>query len=272
MYESYWQLKQKPFEQTADPRFYFPGESHQAALLKLRYAIENHRGGALLSGASGTGKTLLVNLLRTTLGPAFAPTVHLVFPQMSTTALLTYLADELDGGHTPAASCTHVSIHRIERFLAENTRSGRHAVVVVDEAHLIQDSQTWEALRLLLNFESEGQPCLTLLLTGQTAILPCLSRLPQLEERLGVKCLLRPFGQQETADYVAHRLKVAGAVRPVFVPEALETLHELTHGIARQINRLCDLALLIGFAEERQTLNSAHLEAVCQELVAVMPE
>ena len=99
MYETYWQLQQKPFENTADPRFYYPGESHQAALLKLRYAVENRRGGALLTGPSGSGKTLLTGMLRGVLGADYSPFVHLVFPQMSTAELLAYLADEFDGDY-----------------------------------------------------------------------------------------------------------------------------------------------------------------------------
>jgi general secretion pathway protein A len=271
MYETYWQLKQKPFENTADPRFYFPSESHQAALLKLRYAIENHRGGALLAGAAGLGKTLVLNMLRQTLGDSFSPRVHLVFPQMSTVELLAYLADELDGSQNPAGG-TQDSIWRIEHFLAENTRQGHHAVVIVDEAHLIDNTHSLEALRLLLNFESAGTPGMTLLLAGQPGLFPTLGRMPQLEERLGVKCLLRPFTEQETADYVAHRLSVAGAVQAVFQSEAIATLYSLTHGVPRRINRLCDLALLIGYAEERASLASADLKAVSQELVSVVPE
>ena len=95
--------------------------------------------------------------------------------------------------------------------------------------------------------------------------------MPPWEERLGVKCLLRPFNESETAAYVEHRLRVAGARRTIIEPDAVATLHELTHGIARQINRLCDLALLIGFAEERRTLSADHFESVCRELVAVAP-
>jgi len=273
MYESYWKLKQKPFESCADSRFYYPGESHQAALLKLRYAIENRRGGAMLSGPSGTGKTLLVNMLGETLGEKFSPLLHLVFPQMSTPELLAYLADEMDGSSDVAGELgVPGSIRRIERFLTKNAKADRHAVVVVDEAHLIEDAQTLEALRLLLNFEPAGRPALTLLLSGQTGLLPTLDRMPQLEERLGVKCLIRPLTRQETADYVAHRLQVAGATHTIFEPDALPVLHELTHGIARRINRLCDLALLIGFAEEQKTITAAHLESVSQELVAVVPE
>jgi general secretion pathway protein A len=96
--------------------------------------------------------------------------------------------------------------------------------------------------------------------------------MPHLEERLGVKCLLRPFTERETVDYVSHRLKLAGASREVFEPDALSTLHHLTHGVARRINRLADLAMLIGYAEGRRTISAGHLEAVSQELIAVVPE
>jgi general secretion pathway protein A len=299
MYENYWQLKEKPFENVADPRFYYPGESHQAALLKLRYAIENRRGAALLAGPSGSGKTLLTRMLAGILGDGFGPVVRLVFPRMNTAELLAYVADEFGdaalaqerserapkaggppaadmSGELDGASCAtvgaagvQVSIRRIQQFLSNNSRQGRHAVLVIDEAHLLDSPQTFEALRLLLNIEPRGTPALTLLLVGEPALLPVIDRMPQWEERLAVKCLLRPFGEAETAAYVEHRLRVAGATRSIIDPAALSTLHALTHGIARQINRLGDLALLIGFAEEQSLLSAEHFEAVCRELVAV---
>jgi type II secretory pathway predicted ATPase ExeA len=273
MYETYWQLDEKPFENCADPRFYYPGESPQAALLKLRYAVENRRGGALLTGASGTGKTLIVAMLRRMLGESHAPFVHMVFPQMSTADLLAYLADELDGSPSNGENGgVQTSIRRIERFLGENAGKGRHAVIVVDEAHLIASAETWEAIRLLMNFEIDRQPALSLLLSGQTGMLPMLDRMPQLDERLGVKCLMRPFTVEETAAYATHRLKTAGAKRTIIDSDAFPTLHELTCGVARRINRLCDLALLIGYAEERKILTAAHFESVCQELVTIAPE
>jgi general secretion pathway protein A len=273
MYESYWQLDQKPFENCSDPRFYYPCESHQAALLKLRYAIENQRGAALLAGPAGSGKTLVVAMLRAALAQRFNPLVHLVFPQMSTDQLLAYLAGELTGAApTGSPSTVQQSVQRIEQFVADNTQRGRHAVVVIDEAHLLSDSRSLEALRLLLNFELAGRPGMTLLLAGQPGVLPLLDRTPQLEERLGVKCLLRPLTLSETAEYVVHRLRTAGASKTIFEPEALATLHRLTHGIARRINRLCDLTLLIGYAEQRATITAEQIEAVSQELVTVAPE
>jgi general secretion pathway protein A len=272
MYESYWQLAQKPFENCCDPRFYYPDESHQAALLKLRYAVENRRGAALLAGASGSGKTLVVGMLRAMLGDSCSPFVHLVYPQMPCEELLAYLAGELAGTLEPQTPSLQQSVRGIERFLAGNAQQGHHAIVVVDEAHLLGDSRTMEALRLLLNFQPEGQQGLTLLLVGQPGILPILDHLPQLEERLAVKCLLRPLNLQETTEYVAHRLQAAGATRTIFDPSAIETLHRLTHGIPRRINRLCDLALLIGYAEERATIGGSQIEAISDELVNVAPE
>lgn len=273
MYESYWQLEQKPFENCSDPRFYYPCESHQAALLKLRYAIENQRGAALLAGPSGSGKTLVVTMLRAILGERFTPFVHLVFPQMESEQLLAYLAGELTGANADAATPSiQQSIRRIEQSLIGNTERGRHAVVVIDEAQLLADHHTLETLRLLLNFELAGRPGVTLLLVGQPGVLPQLDRTPQLEERLGVKCLLRPLTVSETAEYVVHRLRTAGASKTIFEPEALGKLHQLTHGIARRINRLCDLALLIGYAEQRAAITAEQLESVSQELVTVVPE
>ena len=282
MYEAYWQLQKKPFECGADPASYYPSEGHQAALLKLRYAIESRSGGALLAGGPGSGKTLLVRMLAERLPQSFAPFVHLVFPQMSTGELLAYLATQL--GAATAASDREVStlarapssvddsIQRIQRCLGDNAKDDRHAVLVVDEAHLLEGQRTFEALRLLMNFEVAARPALTVLLVGQTSLLPLVERLPQLDERLGVKCLLGAMSVEETMSYVQHRLALAGAARPIFSPSALEAIHRHARGLPRRINRLCDLALLIGFAEDRQSIGEAEIEAVSEELVTVAPE
>lgn len=271
MYEAHWQLERRPFENGLEPGFYYPGETHQGALLKLRYVLENRRGAAVLAGPSGSGKTLLVQLLRRQLPAEFSPFVHLVFPQMTTGELLAYIAGEL-GTTVPAPYAVDESVRQIQQALAKNAQQGRHAVIAVDEAHLLDDTHTLEALRLLLNFDTGVTPGLTLLLIGQPGLLPILDRMPGLEERMGVKCLLRPLTLEETISYVSHRLQAAGAHRPIFEPEALDTLFHLTGGLPRRINRLCDLALLIGYAEERQLIPAAQLEAVHEELVSVAPE
>ena len=272
MYEAYWRLQSKPFEPQVDARSYYPSEVHQGAMLKLRYAIENQRGAALLAGAPGTGKSMLIHSLRRQLPEAFSPFVHLVFPQLSQREMLAYLAAELDPAHELPTASVDASVRRLQHFLAQNATQGRHAVVAVDEAHLLLDSNGLETVRLLLNFDRAGRPALTLLLLGTPALLTGLERMPALDQRLGVKCLLRPLTLEETVSYVNHRLTAAGAKQEIFTSEALQSLFQLTLGNPRLINRLCDLALLIGYAEEQPSIGQAQLEAVSNELVTVQPE
>lgn len=271
MYEAFWQLRSKPFAAGVETGAYYPAETHQGALLKLRYVLENRRGAGLLVGPSGSGKTLLLRILFAQLGEDIQPRVHLVFPQMSAADLLCYLAGELGAPPETGAHATNMetSVRRIQHRLADNARQGRHAIVAIDEAHLLDGSRAFEALRLLLNFEGDAGPQLTLLLVGQTGLVPMLERMPQLEERLAVKCLLRPLALEETMAYVQHRLAVAGSERTIFSTAAIEALHELSRGVPRQINRLCDLALLVGFAEEHSSIGAEQILAVSEELVAV---
>ena len=273
MYESYWGLRAKPFENNSNEVFYYPSETHQAAMLKLRYAIENRRDGAVLTGAPGLGKSLLIRMMYRMLPETINPRVHLVFPQMPTNELLTYLAHQLKPEQqTSQPLSTEAAVRQIESALLENSEAGRHAVVTVDEAQLITDVTALDMLRLLLNFESSHGNGLTLLFVGQPAFLPTLDRHPGVEERLAVKCLLRPLDLDETVSYVNYRLNEAGADNPIFDESALNAIFGITRGNARKINRLCDLALLIGFAEEQKTIDEKAIEAVSEELVAIHPE
>jgi len=271
MYEAYWQLEKKPFESGVDQQFYYPGEAHQGALLKLRYAVENYRGAAVLAGPTGSGKTTVVEALWQQLPEEFTPLVHLVFPDFDSRELLTYLADELGAPAPPNAPryTADESVRRIERFLRSNAQQGYHAVVAIDEAHLLEQNGTLQTVRLLLNFTLDARPGLTLLLIGQSALLPQLSRTPDLDERIGAKALLRPLGLEESISYVNHRLSAAGAKRTIFEPAAIEALHELTSGIPRRINRLADLALVVGYADQLESIDADRIRSVCDELVAV---
>jgi general secretion pathway protein A len=274
MYLDYWQLAAKPFEPTADRAAFFPCDAHEGALLKLRYAVENRRGAVLLAGPAGVGKTMLVNFLHNELPDTYRPFVHLVFPQMSSRDLLVYLAESL--GAPPADPPRHTieeSVRRLESFLVQNSVDrGRHAVVVIDEAHLLEDCSALETLRLLLNFEVGGRPALTLFLVGQMNLVSAVGRLPSLEERISVKTLVRSFTPDETARYVRHRLEAAGATRDIFTPDALEAIHYLAHGTPRQINRLGDLALVVGFADRLPEVAAQQIEAVSDELVSIAVE
>jgi general secretion pathway protein A len=276
MYQAYWQLDARPFDHSADARFYFPGPSQQAAMLKLRYVVENRRGAAVLAGESGLGKTLVAQTLVRQLGEDFRPRVHLVFPQMPAEQLLAYLAEQLAG--SPVARSVREgtpsidqSLRRIEHALTDHAKAGRHAIIVIDEAHLLRESRALETVRLLLNFEHDAQPLATYLLVGQTGLALDVQRLPQLDERLAVKCLLSRLTADETGAYIQHRLTAAGAKRPIFDATAVEEVHHLTHGIPRRINRLCDLALLVGYGEELRSLGKSQMQAIYEELIGASP-
>jgi type II secretory pathway predicted ATPase ExeA len=241
MYQAYWQLDSRPFEHSSDDAFFYAAESQRGALLKLRYVLENRRGAAVLAGESGLGKTLLAQRLLEELEPAFAPRVHLVFPQMPPDQLLTYLADQLTGQYSPITATIDQSVRRIERLLKANAQGGNHAVIAIDEAHLLKSAQSLETIRLLMNFQHEGQPVAT--------------------------CLLSRLSAEETGRYIHHRLGAAGGKRTIFEQSAIETIFALTHGIPRQINRLCDLALLVGYGEELRTIADQHIESIHQELI-----
>jgi general secretion pathway protein A len=281
MYESHWQLTARPFEASNDSRFYYPSEVHQGALFRLRYALENRRSAALIAGPSGLGKTLLVQQLAAQLPEAAGPLVHLVFPQMPADQLLAYLATELasvmaiEPDNSPAergfrGSVPNIeqSVRRLHAALVENARKGRHAILALDEAHLIRDPETLDTIRLLLNFQHQGRPVATLLLIGLPSLLTTLQRIPELEDRIDLKCLLPRFTLEQTMGYVAYRMKAAGASRTILAPEAVECLHDASQGVPRRINRLADLALLVGFAEELDTLTARHIESVADELLA----
>lgn len=270
MYLDYWHLASQPFESVTNRAAMYPCEAHEGALSKLQYAVVNERGAAVLAGPAGIGKSMLVDLLRESLVERFTPFVHVVFPQMSARDLLVYLAEKL--GAPPADVPRHTldeSVRRLEFTLTQNAAIGRHAVVIIDEAQLLEDCGSLETLRLLLNFEVKGKPALTLLLVGQTNLIPALNRLPSLDERVAVKTVLRAFTAAETAGYVRHRLAAAGSTRDPFTPDALEALHYLSHGIPRQINRLADLALLVGYADHLPQLSAQDITAVSEELVTI---
>jgi len=270
MYEEYWQLETKPFEPTTDARFRYPSAAQQAAFHKLRYAIESRRGAALLAGPAGIGKTLLAASLSEQLDESVDKFVQVVFPLMSSRDLLIFLAEQL--GTPPADPPQYTveeSLRRLQFAFEESGRRGQHTVIVVEEAHLLEDTGLLETLRLLLNLQTADQPAFTLLLSGQPALLSAIERNRSLEERLDIKILLKTFSAEETAGYIQHRMQAAGASRTIFADDTLQLAHQLSGGIPRRINRLCDLALVVGFASQQHTIGAAELQAVSDELVTI---
>ncbi len=274
MYQEYWKLSGRPFENRCDSKYYYPAETHQAALLKLHYAIENRRAAAMLCGPGGIGKTLVVNSLQRQLSDQFRPVINLVFPALDSNQLIRHIIDQIDGngGEANASRDAANDLARFERFLRGNLEAKRHAVIIVDESHLLEQNNLLEPLRLLLNVaanESEGEAAWTLVLVGQPTLLSHVERYTPLDERLSVKCMLNRFLPEETSAYIQHRMRESGAnAERIFDQAAMERIHLLTQGIPRRINRLCDLALMVGFAEDRTIITSDMIDNVHSDLAA----
>ena len=259
MYESHFGLTIRPFAETVDPGAFLPLPSHESIVRRLRYGLEHGQGPVLAFGPPGVGKTLIAQVLARDLN---WPSAHLVFPAMPPADLLTYVADELAA---PAATGSGLAgaVRRLKSALAQFVAQGQRPLLIVDECHLIEDAETFETLRLLLNLASEGPPDLGLMMLGGPEILLHLP--PALADRLTARCLVGPLTEDEARTYVNGRLTAAGAGEPLFNDDCLAALYRAADGLPRRLNRLADLCLLIAYAQDRQRPDSLTVALAARE-------
>jgi type II secretory pathway predicted ATPase ExeA len=246
VYETHYDLERRPFGETVDPSAYVSLPGHEVVLRRLRYALEQSRGPAVLYGPAGSGKTMLARRLASQLG---GQAVHVTFPALPAGELVGLLAEELGELTAPPRSLGG-ALRQVQSRLAAMARQGGRPLLVVDDAQAIRDPATFEALRLLLNFATDGSPDLSLLLVGGTEVL--LDLPPGLADRLAARCLAGPMSESESSAYILGRLAAAGAraERTLFSPAALSTLYRESGGLPRRLNHLADLALLIAYAQD----------------------
>lgn len=275
MYEQFWDLDRKPFENDFEPEFCFQSQTYQSALLKMLYVIEQGHGAGMMVGGVGCGKSYLISQLAAELPPQFGPLIHVVYPQMTGEELLCYLAVELGvnarllegtGGRVDKV------LKQIELHLQQYAIGGQHPIIVIDEAHTIAEAEVLQSLQLIMNYQQHPQRKFSLLLVGERGLLAPVQRLSQLDERISIRCMLGPLTKEETAQYVQHRLSVAGGQRTIFSDPALNAIFELSGGVPRRINRLCDLSLLVGYAENLSAITDVEVEAVSDELLTALAE
>lgn len=251
MYTSFFGLAEKPFAITPDPRYLYLSERHAEALAHLLYGIGEAGGFVQLTGEVGTGKTTTIRSLLAQV-PAHADVALILNPRVTPLEFLLAICDELHVT-VPAEARDSVKalVDLLNAYLLDAHARGRRVVVIVDEAQQLS-TETLEQVRLLTNLETETRKLLQIILVGQPELRELLARndLRQLAQRITGRYHLDPLSRSEAADYVRHRLKVAGATSEIFTPGALAELHRISHGIPRIINVIADRALLGAYTRD----------------------
>jgi general secretion pathway protein A len=265
LYEEFYGFVQSPFTLTPDPRFLYRSESHDEAITLLLQAIRRKEGFIVLSGDIGTGKTTICRALMQQLD-ATTFTSLILNPFLSVEELLRDVLldfgvvsrEAARSGRLDTAS-RHALVSTFHEFLLSLVAIKGSAVVIIDEAQHLSP-QVLEQIRILSNLETNESKLLQIVLVGQLNLLDLLgnAELRQLDQRVSIRALLKPLTRDEVDAYIAHRLWVAQGTLPVhFEPAAVDLVHELTGGVPRMINLLCDRALTAAATAHAQVMTPA---------------
>ncbi len=267
MYEEYWGLSEMPFENTPDPRFLYYSPQYEEGLSRLLYVVERRKGAGMLTGVFGCGKTVLGQALFNALNKNIYQIAFVNNPHLKSVELLRAIARQLGAENLPEKITEMSTDHFLQvigNILLNNAKDGKETLVIIDEAHVIDDIDVFEELRLLLNFQVENRFLLTLLLMGQPELRERIRKNKQLTQRIAMGYHLAPLSQDETWVYITHRLEVTGGRRSIFTEQAIEPVYDNSGGIPRRINQICDMSLVTGFAKRADKVD----EGIVQEAVA----
>jgi general secretion pathway protein A len=265
MYKSFFGLKENPFNVNPDPRYLFLTKQIEEALTGLMYGIQTRKGFITLTGEVGTGKTTLVNRLLDWLHQRRARTAFLFNSRMNTNQLFDFILAEFELTCEPRTKSQQLM--KLNHWLLERYRAGETVVLIVDEAQNLT-YPVLEEIRLLTNLETSTDKLLQIVLSGQPELEDKL-RLPQLRQlrqRISLRCKTAPLTKEQTHDYIAERLRIAGATgEAIFSPQAMDTIHLYSLGIPRVVNLLCEHALVNGFVDQQRPIKPKTVESVAHE-------
>lgn len=264
MYLDYYGLKDKPFQITCDPRYLWLGEKHKEALATLRYGVLDNRGLVLLTGEVGTGKTLIINQFLSLL-PRYAIVATLSAPNLTRTDFYLMLADSYKLRLSNNSKAEFLI--QMGKYLQKVNANMQRLILIIDEAQGLRHN-VMEEIRVLSNIEFPGKKSSTIILAGQSEFNQTLLKEENkaLAQRITLRYHLESLDLDETADYIKHRLKMAGSSQNLFHDEAIESVHRYACGIPRLINILCDNALLTGNVYNIHKLDADTIEECAREL------
>ena len=266
-YLEYYGLKEHPFTNVVDNKFYYSSPQYRDALVKLRYAIDTKKGLAVVIGDIGAGKTTLARRLLEDLDEERyeATLLVIIHSSVSSEWLLKKFAIQLGVADAKEHSKVEM-LGQIYRRLLEINESGKTAVLLMDEVQMLKSKEIMEEFRGLLNMEMPGGKMINLLFFGLPDLEDVLSLDEPLKQRVAMKIALKPFSIDDTGDYIRHRMKVAGCASEVFTAEAIREVFRYSTGVPRLINTICDNALLEGYLFKTKTIDESVIRAVAIDL------
>lgn len=266
MYPKYFGLKEASFSITPDPQYLYLSPRHREALAHLLYGAGESGGFVLLTGEVGTGKTTICRAFLEQL-PEHVDLALILNPALSVPELLHAVGDEFGVEIPEKETSSKVMVDLLNVYLLDAHAKGRHPVLMIDEAQNLKP-EVLEQIRLLTNLETHKHKLLQIFLVGQPELRELLQQrnLRQLAQRITARYHLTPLQAEETADYIRHRLAVAGVKRALFKNAALRRIHRLSGGVPRIINILCDRALLGAFATESQQVDKRIVSRAWREI------
>jgi general secretion pathway protein A len=246
VYLLHYKLKKKPFDISPDPDFLWLGEKHQEGLATLKYGILQNKGFLMITGDVGTGKTALIRAIEKAV-QAHIIVISIPDPSLSLMDFYNVMASELNMGRS--FNSKGAFLVEFKKLILQAASTHQRVLMIVDESHRL-NSALLEEIRLLSNIDLGGQVLINTFFVGQLEFKSLIAA-PEnraVRQRITVSYELLPLSLAETQQYIAHRLKVAGATRPIFTPEAIRLVHDQSRGYPRLINIICDHALILGFS------------------------
>lgn len=265
MYKEYWRFQKKPFENTPDPLFLYHSEEYEEAFARLMYAVTNKKGGALLTGEYGAGKTLLSRTIINSLTEDKYEIALITNPNFPPEQLVSEILYQL-GSENINKDMKIDGVHAFNDLLYKNYELNKNTIIIIDEAQLIEDTRMFEEIRLLLNFQLNDQFLLTLILMGQPELKLKVAKIPQFKQRISISYHLIGLSEKEVSKYIKHRLTIAGTSSDIFKKECFSPIYSYSKGIPRVINNICDLALFIGFNKKIDAIDKATIMKIIDDL------
>jgi general secretion pathway protein A len=265
MYQTHYNLRIKPFEQSPDPRFIWLSEKHKEALASLKYGLQENKGFLLLTGDIGTGKTTLLNCFLNEIDTD-AVIASIYDPDLSIFDFFELLSREFNINLD--FDTKGEFLNQFEDFLHNTYSEERKALLIIDEAQRL-NQQLLEQIRLLSNIEKTYSKLINIFLVGQKELHKLImdEQNRALRQRLATHYNIEPLSESETRNYIKHRLRIAGSEKEIFTPEAVYEIYSSSKGYPRLINTICDRALLSGYVSDLNKINAKTVQKCADELI-----